>query len=149
MATLYEYYSSGDDTKVEMSTIRWAAQTFTPSTSHSLEYVRLKLYREAGAAGTLTVEIQTTSVNKPTNTKVDVSATSTLNFSSLTTSTSGDWYTIYISSEPLLSAGTTYAIVVKSSSVNTNTHWRVDNSSPTYSNGRFCQTLNSGVNWYG
>lgn len=109
-------------------------QTFTPSTTHYMTHIKLKLARK-GSPGTLTVNIRATSSKLPTGSAV---ATGYANADSFTTSTSGEWITITLETPIQLSGDAEYAICpsISNFTVNVNdVYWRYDSSSPVYSHG--------------
>ena len=64
----------------------------------------------------------------------------------------GAWYTFPMDSMTTLSAGTTYAIVIKNlpiqgTAIYDNVGWMADTSDPTYLDGACWASTNSGVNW--
>ncbi|KKN05684.1 hypothetical protein LCGC14_1084830 [marine sediment metagenome] len=131
---IYESYTTGDDGGEIVSGIYKRAQTFTPSTSHTIDRVRLKLYR-VGSPGTLSVKIYATAAGLPTGAAL---ASGTTNGDTLTTSTSGAVRDIYLGAGTALSSGTQYAIEAEAADGTPSTHevrWRWDASSPTYSGG--------------
>jgi len=143
---LYESYNTGDDSNNNMYGSNWYAQTFTPSVAHKIASVKLKLYR-SGSPGTVTVSIRATDGNgHPTGSDL---CSSTINGDTLTTSSSGAWYEITLGSGYDLSAGTKYAIVVRSPNGNWSNrlYWRRDRSSPTYAGGCRESSTNNGSTW--
>ena len=142
---MYEYYNTGDDTYRWLYGTRWAAQTFTPSVAHTITSVKLKLFR-VGAPGTVTVSIRATSGGQPTGSDL---CSGTTSGDTLTTSTLGEWREITLGSGYGLSAGTTYAIVIRaiSGDGSNSLSWRVDGSSPTYGGGMNLYSIDSGSSW--
>jgi hypothetical protein len=142
---MYEYYNTGDDNAVYIFGAYWVAQTFTPSVAHTITSVKLKLFR-SGSPGTVTVSIRATSGGQPTGGDLCLGTTSG---DTLITSAPGDWREITLGSGYGLSAGTTYAIVVRATSGNWGNHvwWRVDGSSPTYVGGMYLLSMDSGSSW--
>ncbi|GAJ02051.1 unnamed protein product, partial [marine sediment metagenome] len=147
MATLYEYYNTGDDDAYTRYGSYWAAQTFTPSTAHKITSVKLKLFR-VGSPGTITVSIRATFGGKPTGGDLCVGTT---DGNSLTTSTAGEWREITLGAGYNLNAFTKYAIVVRATSGDGANlfQWRWDGSSPTYEEGNAAVSSNSGSLWDG
>jgi len=148
MPTLYEYNNTLDDAAQAQFGARWNAQTFTPATSHTIISVKLKLYR-AFFPGTVTVSIRATDVNgKPTGADLAVGTT---DGNTLDISPNYEWREISLGNGTYLIAGTLYAIVVRA--VNgvpgKQLHWRIiaGSSYDVYVNGRFAQSLDSGVSW--
>lgn len=145
MATLYEYYNTGDDGAYDEYGVYWSAQTFTPSTAHKITSVKLKLYR-VGSPGTITVGIRATSSGLPTGADL---CSGTINGNTLTTDTAGAWYEITLGAGYDLSASTKYAIVVRALDgwSGNEPYWRYDSTSPTYAGGSFVYSENSGGSW--
>jgi len=144
MAELYENYITGDDFAYAPFGNRRAAQTFTPSISHEVTSVKLKLLRY-GYPGTLTVSIKATTGLVPSG--ADLSS-GTIDGDTL--STSGyEWVSIPQTSYPSLTAGTKYAIVIKAPLGDYSNYVAVagDSSSPTYTGGNYCYSSDSGANW--
>lgn len=141
MATLYESYNTGDDDVVALSGNNLRGQTFTPSTSHTIKSVKLKLY-QIGTPGTLTVRIESTSGGLPTDT---VLVSNTLDGTTLTTDTGGAFAEITLGAGYALSSGVTYAIVCSCDGADSSNciRWRFDGSSPSYTGGSY--VLKSGT----
>jgi len=60
-ASICEYYNSGDNSASNIQGNLWRAQTFTVNeTAHTITVVKLKLYRDSGTVGTLTVSLRAT-----------------------------------------------------------------------------------------
>lgn len=104
------------------------AQSFTVSTESPLN--KLELYiRKTGSPSNATVRIVSNSGSSPGTTTF---ATATLSASMVTTSYG--WLTLTPSSNPLLSAGTTYWIVVDNNSTNASNYYTIG-ANAAYSNG--------------
>lgn len=132
-ATLYEYYNTGDDNS---GNVIYEGQTFTPSITHKITSIKLKLYR-TGSPGTLTAQIRTTNgEGLPTST---VLCSGTTNCDTLTTDAASEWREITLGDGYNLSADTKYAIVLLTPSAfnppNNMLWWREDITDPTYGNG--------------
>jgi hypothetical protein len=143
---MYEYYNTGDDTQCYIYGSFWVVQTFTPSVAHTITSVKLLLYR-VGAPGTVTVSIRATDGSGfPTG--GDLCSGNT-NGNTLPTGSPFEWREIKLGSGYGLSAGTTYAIVVRATSGDASNYvlWRVDGSSPTYGGGMYLLSINSGLSW--
>jgi hypothetical protein len=142
---MYEYYNTGDDNHVWLYGSTWVAQTFTPSVAHTITSVKLKLFR-VGSPGTVTVSIRATSGGQPTGGDL---CSGTTSGNTLPTGSPFEWREISLGSGYGLSAGTTYAIVVRATSGDSSNYlwWRVDGSSPTYGGGMYLLSFNSGSSW--
>jgi hypothetical protein len=141
---LFENYSTGADTGAACYGSVWLAQTFTPSVSHTITSVKLKMYR-IGTPNTLTLSIKVTVGGLPSG--VDLTA-ATINANLFTTATDGAWYTISLP-ESTLEADVQYAIVIKAltGTVYNCVVWMTDGSSPTYSGGTYCSTYVNPPAW--
>ena len=141
MASKYENYIIGDDANTAFyDTLQHAAQTFTPSTSHIISSVFVKLLRFAGSVpGVVTCFIWATDGSDepiaPTLTTGTISATIA---NAITTAGNGEWKEITLTAGYFLSAGTVYSIALKSSTNDTNKpiFWRRDTSAASYSGGK-------------
>ena len=100
----------GDLTDNIPGRIDWCSQIITPSTSYSASIISLKLERGAGGGGgTIYVGIRATSAGLPTGSDL---STGTISDSVVTTRA---WYNVTLSSPVSLTAGTSYAVVVRCS----------------------------------
>ncbi len=127
-----------------ISTTSWSGQTFVPAVTGQLVRADINLFCSGctGTAPTLTVSVRATSSGLPTG--ADLTA------ATLTTSTSGagGYFTANFSSQPTLTAGTTYALVIRNAtnpSVGTNAVTR--SSTSVYANGSRVTSTNSGSTW--
>lgn len=144
--TLYQNYITGDDGAIGIAECTWAAQTFTPSTSHTITSVQLLLYRSDGSVGDVLVSITATSAGKPTGEDLCSGVT---DGDTLTTSSSGEWRTITFDAVATLDASTQYALVVSAPDTDEAIYvwWRHDISSPTYSGGTQVRSWDCGSDW--
>jgi hypothetical protein len=145
MATLYEYYNTGDDSVGSVLLAHWEAQTFTPSAAHKITSVKLKLFR-SGSPGILTVGIRATDVNgHPTGADL---CSGTIDGNTLTTDPAGAWYEITLGAGCVL-ASTKYAIVIRISGGDIGNYvaWLCDITSPTYAGGCRESSEDSGGTW--
>ena len=148
MATLYEYYNTGDNGQDDIWGTQWDAQTFTPSIAHKITSVKLKLYRQ-GLPDTITVGITATDINgHPTGSDL---CSGTIDGNTLTDVSPGEWYEITLGAGYNLIANTKYAIVVKALSGDAANcvSWRYNSIDPTYAGGCYEVTYNSGSTWEG
>lgn len=145
MPTLYEYYNTGDDSAFNNRSDglgNWGAQTFTPTISHKITSVKLKLYR-VGLPGTLTVSIRATSGGAPVGADL---VSGTTDGDTLTTDTAGEWREITLGAGYNLVAGAKYAILHRGFGAAGNIpYWREDSSSPTYASGSYFESDDLGV----
>lgn len=145
MATKYENYITGDDSRADIYGARWAAQTFTPDTNHIVTSVKLLLYRN-NSPGTVTVSIRATSAGLPSG--IDL-ASGTTTGNNLATADPYEWREITFSSGALVVAGTIYAIVVRATGGDSgnNLYWRYDGSDAGYTDGHSAFSTDSGSTW--
>ena len=154
-AALVESYTTGDDTEHGL----WAvsdniAQTFTVgNTGYNIDFnlsgINLKLFR-VGSPGNVGINI--TPVNSSGHPIISVVySTGTIDGATLTTTSSGVWYNISMSSYKL-EASTKYAIHLYPLGTiggSDRFHWRADDSSSTYSGGQAFSSSDSGGTWTG
>jgi len=144
--TLFEYYNIGDGGDNPAYGAVWQSQTFTPSTSHIITKVKLKLFRY-NLPGIVTVGIRNTDVDgKPTG---DDLCSGTIDGDQLTPTVPGQWYEIVFNNSYSLIKDTIYAIVVRAPNGNQyhQVCWRVY-LIPGYDRGFAYLTVDSGSNWY-
>jgi len=145
MATLQDYYNTGDDALLSISGTSWVAQTFTASGSYSISSVKLLAYR-VGTVSLLTVSLRDTTAGSPSGADI---TSGTLDISTLSTSASGVWVEVVFSTPYALSSGTQYAIVIRTNGANSTNcmRWRRDQTSPTYAGGLVAFSSDSGSTW--
>ena len=127
-----------DDNQENVTTTTWKAMTFTPALDHTIRGVRLCLY--GSGVGTITVSIRATSSGLPTGGDL---CSGTLDGSQLGTSNEGKVYDVSFGAGEALTAGTVYAIVVRTAAGTL--YWR--SSTAGYAGGNKCSSTNSGVAW--
>ena len=138
----FQNFIAGDDGAEDDHPNDWEAQTFTPAANHNLRYVRLKLYR-SGTPGSVTVAIKATDgLGHPTGPDL---ALGSFNGNALTTSTSGEWVTVWMTAPVAVAAGTKYAIIVEANAYTV--YWRRDGTAPTYAGGNREYSTDNGVSW--
>ena len=140
---IYEYYNTGRDGNYNLFGNTWGSQTFTPSTSHTLRFVRL----QGGKIGTFTkamFSIRATSGGVPTG--PDLAYTEIL-YASLPSS--GTWFDVIFSTPVSVVAGTTYAIVARSTGTSSSKCllWDHDSAGATYAGGSEYISTNGGASW--
>lgn len=109
-STKYENLEATKDDYENVDSVNLATQTFTPSATHPLAWVKLYLARGDSSPGTITVGIYATDgTGKPTGSAL---ATGTTDGTTLTTSTTYGWRTVNFSPGVSVLASTKYAIVV-------------------------------------
>lgn len=144
-STMHEHYNTGDIGASSLYTTNWRGQTFTPSAGHTVTSVKLLIYR-TGNPGTFTVSIRGTAAGVPSGADL---CSGTTDGDALSLDGAGEWKEITFGTGTPLSAGTIYAIVARSAGADSfnSVCWRVDSSSPTYSNGTAVTSSNSGSAW--
>jgi hypothetical protein len=124
----------------------WKAQTFTPTTTHKITKVKLKMYK-MGNLGTLNAGVRATDTNgHPTGQDL---CSGTIDANTFTTDTNGQWYEIGLGGGCNLSANTKYAVVIRvpNCTYPNSVAWRFDGSSATYSSGNIEITYDGGSSW--
>lgn len=138
-ATLFESYTTTQNSNYAPCDNVWVAQTFTPQTAHYLEYANFKLYKAEAGTSTLVVGLRATDENgKPTGGDLDTA---------ITTESVGSmaWRTFYFSNF-LLKADTKYAFVFRNLECDSTKIARVSDS-PDYEGGSELDSQNSGGAW--
>jgi len=146
MATLYERYTTGDDSSLSFYDIYWGAQTFSPSIAHKITSVKLLLFRYQ-SPGYITVSIRATDGSgHPTGADL---CSGTTDGDTLTTDSGGEWREITLGAGYSLVAATKYAIVFRAldGAYNNYIRVRLDSTSPAYASGNYEHSVNSGVDW--
>ena len=148
MSAKYENYITGDDgTQAFYETTKWEGQSFTPSVSHYITSVKVKIkkYDSEAAPGTITLTLKATDVDgKPTSTAL---ATGTTDGDTLTTA--WEWREITLGDSVFLAASTKYAFYLESET-DDSSHpviWSYDSTSPSYTGGNRIYTEDEGVSW--
>lgn len=141
----YEYNTATVDDEGSVYADVWNMQTFTPSVTHEINSVKLKLYR-IGNPGTFTVSLRATSVGNPTGADLvycDYAG------NSLSTNTSGVDTLIEFNEGLTVNATTRYAIVLRAIAGNypDNRVGFKSNSTDTYAGGDRKYSSNSGSSW--
>lgn len=146
MATIYEYYNTGDNANIAPYGTTWYGQTFTPSVDHKITSVKLLLSR-IGSPGTVTVSIRATDGSgHPTGSDL---CSGTTNGDTLPDTVPGEWREVTLGDGADLSASTKYAIIVRALDGDNDNkpRWRLDSTSPTYTGGCIEQSSDSGSSW--
>jgi hypothetical protein len=150
---LAQYAETNQDATIDLTSSgadQQLAQEFIAAGSGT-EYVKsiwLYLRRVGSSAGTLTAEIQTNAAGLPSGTAITNGASTTVTINLV--GTSYDWVAFSFATPPLITLGTIYHIVLKSSGYTysngvTEINVGVDQSAPGYASGDF-ETYN-GVSW--
>ena len=144
-ASAYDFYKVNDDSDNGLYSPLWLAQTFQASDTYTAVGVKIKIWR-TNLPGTVTVSIRATSASKPSGADLAVGTT---NGNTLPSVATGEWREITFASGTAITSGTTYAIVVRATGGNLGNriNWRSDSSSPSYTNGSYAYSANSGTSW--
>ncbi len=138
-----EYAASNQDTTRGIWGVNWAAQLFTPAAGHTLNGVKLALFR-TGNPGQTTVSIQALSGGDPDGTDLSLA---TIEEARLDVTSA----VIEVSMPAvLLTVSVQYAIVVRALSApdgSNQVEWDEDSSTPTYAGGNLETSGNSGSTW--
>ncbi len=157
MPTRYEYYhpALGDNAlQIGLSSRDWAAQSFTPDTSHTITHVALKMWKNYSNIGNVVVSIRLTDVNgRPKD--ADLASATIASSGIYWSPTSGGGsglregvgLTVALDVPLAVTAGTQYSIVIYAAgaTASRNIWWRKTASS-VYAGGILCYSTN-GVNW--
>lgn len=135
-----EYYWD-DDANIAVYSIYWRAQTFTPSTTHTVNYIALRCFLASGD-GTLTVSIRATDGGGlPTG--EDLTSGSIDNIPEGMTPY---WYRIDVTPYEV-TQNTKYAIVIRWSELAADDLSLRRKTDGTYVGGAYAYSSNSGVDW--
>ncbi len=150
--TLYEYHNTGEDSGLAgIYPIYWPGQTFTvgaigPNENFDISQIRVKVYSK-GSPGTCYFSIRETSDGFPTG--LDLSLGS-LDGNSITTNTSGEWYSINMT-HYTLQASTQYGLVAgcpDGSEDDVNSIRWIRDDDDGYSEGGQVLSIDSGLTWW-
>ena len=144
MATKYENFTAGDDAQYAFRSAIYAAQTFTPSTSHTVTSVKLELaYFVASFPDEITISIRATAAGKTTGSDL---CSGTMDGGDLTVTPT--WYEIMLGGGYHLDASSQYAIVAKCPDAGAAgvPVWR-KKSGGGYTDGTAVYSADSGVTW--
>ena len=147
MGPLRDYYNTGNDgTQIFSTSSYWYAQIFEASLSYDIGTIKLYLYRN-GDPGNITVSIRAaeewiTGWWRPVDADLVSKTISGTSFAD----TTNTWVEFTFSSPYSLTSGTKYAIVIRQT-VSAKLWWLDDGSSPTYANGNYARSTNSGSTW--
>jgi len=142
---LRQSFSTGydDDNATILNNVKWFAQTFTPAITHTIDQVDVYV-KKLNSPGTLTISIQGVDGNgRPDNVEIAVGTIAEGDIG-----TDYAWEICVLSSTADLTAGTTYAIVLKALSGDQSNYYTWGGvAAGGYSGGKGCYTLNSGSSW--
>jgi hypothetical protein len=143
---IYEFYNTGDDGAQGIYAIYWYGQTFNTTVSHTIDGMRLRLYK-AGTAGYLYVGIRACNTSTGLPEGADLTS-GVYDGSILVTNTSGSYREVTLTTYTL-AANTQYAIICWGTGADASNgiFWRSDNSSPTYTGGYYISSSDDGITW--
>jgi len=147
IATLYEYYNTGEVAYTVFYGNNWKSQTFTPAVAHTITSVKLRLYREAGhLPGIITVSIRATDGNgKPTGGDL---CSGTTNGNTLPEALPAEWREFDFGAGYKLDSGTKYAIVLRALNGDAFNRARLRyDTSGEYAGGVLLYSSNAGAGW--
>lgn len=143
--TLYQNWNTGDASANDFEAAKWRTQTFTPSISHCIKSVKVKIYRVGTTnLGNVIVGIRATDgAGKPTGADL---CSGTYPSLWVTTSASGQWYEIGFGAGVVLNAAVKYAIVCRTPSGDAShfIQWR---QVLGYAGGQDGVSADSGATW--
>ena len=140
---LQDYYNTGDNSSVALTSTNWYGQSFTASSGYDVASVKFLLYR-TGTPGTITFNLYAVDGDfKPTGLSL---ASGTTAGNDLTEDTNGEWREITFASAYTLENATKYALILSVGA--TGLSLRRDVSSPTYDDGNVLFTGDSGSSWF-
>lgn len=144
--TKFEQYAiSNADGSTNVFTINWMAQVFKANTGHTLNGLKLPLFRTGTTGGEVSISIQALSGGDPDGTDLSL-----YKFDSQILGTSAPGvFKEYSMPAVALAVGVSYAIVIRQDGGDgSNTiNWESDASTPTYSDGQREISGNSGNTW--
>ena len=145
--TLYQKYTTGDNSQDSVYGAFWGGQSFTPVLNHKITSVKIKVYR-TGNPGTVTVSIKGTDGDgKPTGADL---ASGTFDGNAITADTAGEWKEIVFSSPYYaLRPVTKYAMVSRApdGDASNKITWRMDSATAAYTGGEYLLSANGGLTW--
>jgi hypothetical protein len=146
MAIRYEYLNGSPSAYSSTYGVEWTGMTFKPTVSHYITSVRISGIRQ-GSPGIITGSIRATvwSGTAYIPTGADLGS-GTANGDTLGIAIS-EWRDINISGTPLLTAGVTYAIVIRCPTGTSINRYRWDFAGGGYANGTTVYSSDSGVGW--
>jgi hypothetical protein len=142
---LFEYWNISDPALASCWGDFWQGQTFTPRAAHTVESVKLRMYR-VGSPGTVTVSIKATDVDgHPTGGDL---ASGTTDGDMLPVEYSGEWREVSLGAGAALDADAKYAIVVRALGGDQNDYVRCRWSGPgPYPRGAHEFSSDAGATW--
>ena len=141
----FEYYNEGEDSFWVVSLENWYGQIFTPSTTHTITSIKLKLARN-GLPHDLTVSIREANEGVPNG---DDLCVGTIDGDTLTENETGDWYEITFEDGAVLESGVQYAIICRALEADgdNQVYLFYDGSEATYGDGTAVWSTNYGASW--
>ncbi len=148
MSTLFEFYNTGDNADWNLNGADiWRCETFTPQLTHTITSVKVKVWKQGNPAGNMTVRIRATDIvtGKPTGGDL---CTGVIAHAGITGTSPGAWYEITLGAGTLLTALTSYALILSSVNWNSSNYikWRA-NSAAGYPRGAHYYSGDGGTTW--
>lgn len=141
----YDAYITGADSWRRVQGVQWKSQSFTASAGYDAGGVRLMMWRK-GTPGTVTVSLKAASGHAPTGAAL---ASGTFDGDTLPTYPNQTWTKVTFDSPYTLVDSTEYCLEVKATSGDAynNAQWMADSTTPSYPNGAYAYSDDSGSSW--
>lgn len=132
---------------ISTSQVQYPGMTFTPSISHYLSKIALRLKRSAtGPDFTIAISVQLVTGGDPDG--VDLTGGKIIDLVSVTQDTDGEWVDIEFTTNPFLTAGLKYAIIARATGTTSGSQfWKGVTAASSYENGNFILTTDDGSSW--
>jgi len=140
MSDLKESFNTNDDDYGNFGGASWLGQTFTTTSAYTITSVKLKMFK-SGSPGTLTIRIRATSGTYPVTPDLCIG---TIDPTTFTTNTAGDWYEITFGAGAPLTDATVYGITANYDSTSGTVGWRRNFNSGLYAGGKAVVSDTSG-----
>lgn len=146
-AVLEDNYNGTEDAASIITTTNWFAQTFqTTADATAIKKISIKGLRGGSATASIRVSIRAVSANVPTGADIESKTVDVL--CSTFPTGSYDFVDFEFPEAVAVSPSTTYAIVVRATgATSVNMFWIYDNTTPSYANGNFASSTDSGSSW--
>jgi len=143
------WFDTGTDTEFivgdDGGTEKACAQGFQIAATTKVKAVSIKLKKNAGTPGNITIRIETNTTDHPSGTLAHANATATL---TAFTSDTATWYTVEFSENFSLSATTTYWIVLKTAAASNDNNYKwYGKTASGYSSGTNATSADGGSTW--
>jgi hypothetical protein len=141
----YEYYSISDPALANLWGVFWQGQTFTPQEAHSIEKIKLRMFRH-GAPGSVWVSVKATDASGfPTGADL---CSGLIDGNGLPTDYTWKWAEASLDAAIGLADGTKYSVVARGSGGDQDNYVRWRYARPqTYPRGVHVFSADEGSNW--